>query len=451
MALGPVALDPVALGPVVLGPVAAPEVVPVAAPAAAPDAAPDVSPVPVPAPEPGSRRNTLIVIGAALGAFAVLGVLVAVAGRPREQQARLPTPADLVPSSSPLRTTTSTAPRATTTTVAPFARRPIYVAPLMDADTVYVVETNRLVARDRTTAEVRWEMDDERCSYIGAWAGPITRLAGDRLLARCDGNITGVRTADGSVAWQVELSGTPTTTRWSPTAMAIQYEDRLDVHDVADGALLWSRPAVSDADVADVDDDVVLWGNNDAVEAIDLRSGVTRWHVPVRAVSVAALDGRLWVRNKAFRVSELDRVTGQVLFEGPSDAEALNFSTILGVTADTIVTHSSTSEILSGWSRTDGRPLWRRQLDNSPYPAMVGARYVAYVRPLAPSDDDEVITMPSARLVVFDGTKGDDVLRKEHVQQARPWVDGDWVVYGSWDDPSGVFLEPIPDEPIVGE
>jgi outer membrane protein assembly factor BamB len=166
---------------------------------------------------------------------------------------------------------------------------PIHGAPTVAGSRVYVVDIdNQILAFDVNTGSVEWSYRGivEPARIMRASSPAVT---GDTVIApMSSGEVFAFRAATGQPVWQEELSRTTRTSALS------------EIRDVA------GRPVISRGFVYAASHSGVL-------ASMDVRTGQSRWQVPVAAVNAPLPVGDVvYIVSKAGELSVLNRETGQV-------------------------------------------------------------------------------------------------------------------------------------------
>ncbi len=199
-----------------------------------------------------------------------------------------------------------------------------------------------------------------RAPCVGAnWASVFATPAAETVVARCEGGYTGIRIADGSIAWTYPYgSRPPDRVRVMGETLTLNSDDGLfQAIDVSNGKLRFERTDLGSSNGA-ANLSGVFSSNDTFVGAYEL-DGSSRWKVPLGTSGLYASDEVVFARARRHNLVALDSSTGAVIWQSNQEPARLDWSDVVGVTDNSVVVYTAKGDAyITAFDRKTGAKLW---------------------------------------------------------------------------------------------
>lgn len=224
-------------------------------------------------------------------------------------------------------------------------------------DVVLALAGDRMAGFDSSDGAPVWS--GVPCEWP-TWPGPVQGPATQNQVVRCGDRFTGFDRATGDVRWEYPNSESFDHVRVGPRVMVLQSAAVVRVIDLGTGDERWSVDDFGDASVSS-DEDRVFIGNDARTVALDIDTGEEVWSKSIGSSGLLAAPGTLVIRPRSHDVRRLDPATGAALWRSPPDDDGLDFSEVMGFTADAAILFSPRADQVSAYDLEDGSRRWSRR------------------------------------------------------------------------------------------
>ena len=296
-------------------------------------------------------------------------------------------------------------------------------------ETIVVPFEFSLVGLDRADLSQRWS---EPCEFSG-WVDWHPTGLGDAVLVQCYDPNTRLRTrmvdtTTGATLWAAPLPlHGAAEGQVTDEVVATANDGMVEVWDMADGALLWSRAASAPdgAQPLAASEAGVFVNTGQAIEAHDPRTGGITWEAQVSPLSMAEAEDALVVWSRDGTLTRFEAETGVSVWDASPEVTSIDETHIASVNDSVVLLSVEDSSTIVAVDLATGTTLWSSEVQLTP--PLLG--------------DDVVVTAISER--GFSHTELTDDRTGEQVRiivgASIPYPAGDEVVWVTEPDADGVF------------